>query len=220
MTGKSKSAAPVETDESAEKKGTRRAGAEKIRVYEKMAEQENPPEADTPSADDTPAEEDLQEALASARAEAADNYERFLRMSADFENFRKRSARDMDDLRKYATESLVADLLSVVDNLERAVQSSSEGDTTGSIREGVEMTLKEMFKVFDKKSVKQLNAMGEVFDPAFHQAIMQEESADHKENTVIREFQKGYTIHGRLLRPAMVVVAKESVNENDTGQEN
>jgi len=97
----------------------------------------------------------------------------------------------------------------VVDNLQRATETAVDQDDAGSsILEGVAMTLKEISKVFETFAVKAVDAVGNQFDPAYHQAVMQEETEEHPENTVIRELQKGYTIHDRLLRPSMVVVAR------------
>jgi len=99
----------------------------------------------------------------------------------------------------------------VVDNLERAMETSVDHeDAVSCIREGVDMTLKGILKVLDKFSVRSVDAEGNTFDPTYHQAVMQEETDEHPENTVIKELQKGYTIHDRLLRPSMVVVAKAS----------
>ena len=144
-----------------------------------------------------------------AEQESRQNYERLLRVSADFENFKKRSFREADDFRKYANELLLLELLTVVDNLERAVQSTGNGHkTVGCVLEGVEMTLKALLKIFEKFSVKGIEAVGKPFDPNFHQAMMQEVSDTIPENIVISEFQKGYMLHDRLLRPSMVVVSK------------
>lgn len=153
----------------------------------------------------------LEEKLETARQEAAQSYDRFLRTVAELENFKKRAAREQSDLRKYATEGLLKDLLPVVDNLERAIDSGANGNgeaDPGRIVEGVAMTLSELVKVLDKHQVKPVDPVGEPFDPAYHQAFMTEESDDHPENTVIKAFQKGYLLHDRLLRPAMVVVSK------------
>jgi molecular chaperone GrpE len=153
--------------------------------------------------------EDLEARCEKAEQEAKENYERLLRVCADFENYKKRSLKEMADYRKYANELLLTELLSIVDNLERAIQSTSNDDSaSGCVIEGVEMTLKALHKIFEKFSVKFIDAVGKPFDPNFHQAMMQEASEDHPENTVIREFQKGYLLHDRLLRPSMVVVSK------------
>ena len=145
--------------------------------------------------------------LESAKKESQDNYERFLRVSAEFENYQKRSSREINDFRKYANESLLKELLPVVDNLERAINSESNNDIKNSgIIEGINLTLANILKVFEKFSVKPIESVHKPFDPAFHQAVSQQEDKKHPENTVLYELQKGYTIHDRLLRPAMVIV--------------
>jgi molecular chaperone GrpE len=152
---------------------------------------------------------ELEKRCETAEQESRQNYERLLRVSADFENFKKRSFRETDDFRKYANELLLLELLTVVDNLERAIQSTSgENNEAGCVIEGVEMTLKALLKIFERFSVKLIEAVGKPFDPNFHQAMMQEASDLYPENTIISEFQKGYMLHDRLLRPSMVVVSK------------
>jgi molecular chaperone GrpE len=186
--------------------------------------------SDTPEANKV-AEEDASEPIKAlevrcetAEKESKQNYERLLRVSAEFENFKKRSLRESEDFRKFANELLLQELLPVVDNLERAVQStSSENNASGCVIEGVEMTLKSLMKIFDNFSVKFIDAIGKPFDPNFHQAMMQEESDQHPENTVIRELMKGYLLHDRLLRPSMVVVSKApaqpvGASESNDGQ--
>ena len=159
-------------------------------------------------ADSDPVKE-LENRCETAEQESRQHYERLLRVSADFENFKKRSFREADDFRKYANELLLLELLNVVDNLERAIQSTStENNAAGCVIEGVEMTLKALLKIFERFSVKLIEAVGKPFDPNFHQAMMQEASDLYPENTIIREFQKGYLLHDRLLRPSMVVVSK------------
>lgn len=152
---------------------------------------------------------ELEAKLAEMEAEAKETYDRFLRVSAEFENYKKRSTREMNDFRKYANESIVRELLPVVDNLQRALTlSSAEDGSKADIIEGVELTLKEILKVLEKFNVKPIEAVDQAFDPNFHQAVMQKESENHPEQTVIEELQKGYMIHDRLLRAAMVVVSK------------
>ncbi|MEA3437615.1 MAG: nucleotide exchange factor GrpE [Thermodesulfobacteriota bacterium] len=150
----------------------------------------------------------IQAELENAKQEAKEAYDRFLRVSAEFENYKKRSTREMDDFRKYANQSLIKEMLAVVDNLERALNSSNGNSSNDKcMADGVNMTLKEILKVFEKFNVKPIESIGQPFDPTFHQAMMQEETDDYPENTVITELQKGYMIHERLLRPSMVVVA-------------
>lgn len=156
---------------------------------------------------------EIEEKLAQAQAQAKDYHDRMLRMAAELENVRKRASREMEDVRKYATENLISQLLSVVDNLERAIASASPENQNGKgVVDGVALTLSEITKILEKHHVKPIEAMGKAFDPAFHQAMSQEERSDHPTNTVVQEFQKGYLMHDRLLRPAMVVVSKSSQN--------
>ena len=150
MTGKTR--IKTGTDESLAAKPTEPspADAEKIRAYEKMAGPEPVAGTEPAPADDTPPPADavdLKAELEAARNEATLNNDRFLRVSADFENFKKRTAREMEDFRKYAVESLVKNMLPVVDNLERAIVSASEDKTAASIVEGVRMTLDELLRV-------------------------------------------------------------------------
>ena len=154
----------------------------------------------------------LEKQLESAQKTADEEHDRCLRLSAEFDNYKKRMNRQMDEFRKYANESLLKDLLSVMDNLERALNLAEEkaGEKMPeTFIEGVEMTLKEILKVLARYHVTPIEAMGKPFDPVFHEAVMQEATDKHPENMVINEFQKGYLIHDRLLRPSMVVVSKK-----------
>lgn len=161
--------------------------------------------AEEPSA----APDDLEEKLKAAERQAQENHDRFLRVAAELDNFRKRKEREVGDLRKYANQALLKELLAVVDNLERALASSRENNAAEGLREGVEMTLKELLKIFEKFGVQPIEALEQPFDPNLHEAVMQEPSDAVPANTVVRELQKGYLIRDRLLRPSMVVVSKE-----------
>ena len=164
-------------------------------------------------ADDVDPLTDLEEKLAAAQAEAHENHDRMLRMAAEFENYKKRTVREMEDLKKYATENLIRQLLTVVDNLERAIASGSGDNQNGqSVVDGVALTLAEVVKILEQHHVSPIECLGAPFDPSFHQAMCQEERVDHPPNTVVQEYQKGYMIHDRLLRPAMVVVSKAAQN--------
>lgn len=166
-------------------------------------------ETDESTTEDT-VPQTAEEKIAKAEADAKEAYDRFLRASAELENYKKRSQKEMADFRKYANASLVKDLLGVVDNLERAIESSNENKAEGKLSEGLNLTLKELLKILEKFHACPISALGGPFDPCFHQAMMQQESDDHPENVVLDELQKGYMIHDRLLRPAMVVVSKSS----------
>jgi molecular chaperone GrpE len=152
---------------------------------------------------------DLEKKLQLKEEEARETYDRLLRVSAEFENYKKRAAREMEDFRKFSNQSLIKEMLSVVDNLELAMNSTNGHKSIDkNLLEGLAMTHKEILKVFEKFNVTPISAKGQTFDPTYHEAVMQEETDEFAENTVINELQKGYLIHDRLLRPAMVVVAK------------
>lgn len=147
--------------------------------------------------------------------EAEETYDRLLRLSAEFENYKKRSSREIEEFRKFANQSLIKEMLSVVDNLELAMNSTNSHKAIDKdLLQGLEMTHREILKVFEKFNVKPIDAKGQPFDPTFHEAVMQEETDDYAKNTVINEMQRGYMIHDRLLRPSMVVVAKPKNNKD------
>lgn len=152
----------------------------------------------------------LEKALAEKEAEASANYDKFLRERADLENLRKRFQKEKEDLFKYGNENLILEILPSVDNLERALEHAGN-DSGAAIIEGVRMTLTMLLASLKKFGVTPIEAKGAVFDPAFHQAMSQVETADQEPNTVVQEFQKGYLLNDRLLRPAMVTVAKKPV---------
>jgi molecular chaperone GrpE len=175
------------------------------------------PEDDAAEAE-TPAEADpvaaLQQELADAVAEKQKNWDLYLRERAELENFRKRMQREKEDLVRFANENLLREILTVVDNLERAIEHArSQEDTVQGLLEGVEMTLSQCHKLLEKFGVTPVTAIGEPFDPSWHEAMGQMESAEHPPNTVVQEMQKGYVLNERLLRPALVMVAKAPANK-------
>jgi molecular chaperone GrpE len=161
-------------------------------------------------------QKDLAEKLKLKEQEARENYDRLLRVSAEFDNYKKRASREMEEFRKYSNQSLIKEMLSVVDNLELAMNSANgHKDIDKGLLDGLAMTHKEIIKVFEKFKVKPISAMGQPFDPTYHEAVMQEQTDEFPANTVINELQKGYLIHDRLLRPAMVVVAGGKEKKGD-----
>lgn len=159
------------------------------------------------------AEEDsvaaLQQKLAAAEEEKQKNWDLYLRERAELENFRKRMQREKEDLVRFANENLLREILTVVDNLERAIEHArTSEETVQGLLEGVEMTLSQCRKLLEKFGVTPVVAVGEPFDPSWHEAMGQLESAEHPANTVLQELQKGYVLNDRLLRPAMVLVSK------------
>ncbi len=152
--------------------------------------------------------DDMAARLAKAEEEARSNYDRLLRVSAEFENYKKRSAREAEDFRKYANERLLKDLLPVIDNLERALDSALAGNCDPkSLADGVNLTLGQILKVLEGHGATPVEAAGQVFDPCRHQALMTEASPELPANSVVRELQKGYMLRDRLLRPSLVVVS-------------
>jgi molecular chaperone GrpE len=140
--------------------------------------------------------------------EAKENYDRWLRAVAELENYKKRMAKEKLDLSKYANEQLIKEILPIVDNLERAIKHSNNQKGSKALDDGVKMTAKQLITVLEKFGIKQIEALNEPFDPNFHEAIMQLESQEHEENIVVRELEKGYLLHDRLIRPAKVAISK------------
>ena len=153
----------------------------------------------------------LKQALASKTEEAQALHDKHLRLAAEFENYKRLAQKDQRDYARFANESLLKELLPIVDNLERAIKAAKEAPKEGakadSLIEGVELTLKQFMDLLAKAGVRQIASVGEQFDPARHQAVAQVKSPGAPDNTVIEEFQKGYLLHERMLRAAMVTVA-------------
>lgn len=156
-----------------------------------------------PAADQAEVTTQLQAALATIASQT----EQVLRAQADVENIRRRAAIDVEKARKFALEKMANELLPVIDNLERSLATDPE-NTAPAMIQGVELTLKSFLAVIEKFGITVVNPVGERFNPEWHQAISMVESAEHDSNTVITVSQKGYVLNGRLLRPAMVVVAQ------------
>jgi molecular chaperone GrpE len=139
--------------------------------------------------------------------------DRYLRLAAEFDNYKRRAQRDQSDGIRFANEKIFKDLLPILDNLERAILCGSDQTGNGGLLEGVELTYKQFLETLTKFGVRQISSVGELFDPAMHQAVAQVESETAKPNTIVEEFQKGYFLHERILRPAMVTVAKDKPAE-------
>ncbi|MCA9472199.1 MAG: nucleotide exchange factor GrpE [Nitrospirales bacterium] len=147
--------------------------------------------------------------------ESRTSQDKYLRLAAEFENYKRRAQRDQADAIKFANEKLIKDLLPTLDNLERAIQSAEEQKAIGPLLEGVALTYKQLLESLTKIGLQQVSSLGEAFDPAKHQAVAQVESDSAPPNTVVEEYQKGYFLHDRIVRPAMVTVAKQST-EHET----
>lgn len=141
--------------------------------------------------------------------------DKYVRLAAEFENYKRRAQRDQMDAIRYANESLLKNLLSTIDNLERAIKCGKDAGTSGPLLEGVELTHKQFLETVGKLGVRQVSSEGSLFDPTMHQAVAQVESETIAPNSVVEEFQKGYFLHDRILRPAMVTVAKEKSDQTE-----
>lgn len=164
-------------------------------------------------------EEEIQRLRAELEAktkEARENYDRFLRAAADLDNLRKRAEKEKADIVAYANEKLILEVLPVMDNLERALEHTrGEHNNFESLEQGVTLTIEQMFKVLKQFGLDEVRAIGEKFDPAVHHAISHEDGGDAVPGTVVQEFQKGYTLKGRLVRPSMVSVARDKAKEEE-----
>ena len=149
--------------------------------------------------------ENLLEMLTREKEKAEEYFNRLARLQADFDNFRKRVAREREDLLKYAGEQVIASLLPIMDNFERAL--GAKNNDLGKLAEGVEMISRQIQDILTREGLEPIPSVGEQFNPEVHEAVMREENSDQPENTVIEEFRKGYTLKGKVIRPAMVKVA-------------
>lgn len=157
---------------------------------------------------------ELKNAIETANTEAAKNWDLYLRERADLENARKRHQRDKEDALRFANDRLLKEMIPVLDNLERAVDhADQDNDDTQGLLEGVNMTINQFRKALEDFGVKPINAIGANFDTNLHQAMGHVESAEQVPNTIVTEFQKGYLLHDRLLRPSLVMVAKAPADE-------
>jgi len=146
--------------------------------------------------------------VGTARAEAQQKQELYLRAMAEMDNLRKRQQREKEDLTKFCNENILREILPVIDNLERAIEHAGEQAEVNGLLEGVEMTLNQFNSVLKKFGVETISAKGERFNPDHHQAMGQLETHEVEANHVVQELQKGYLLNNRLLRPAMVMVAR------------
>lgn len=145
--------------------------------------------------------------IAELAKQAEDNHNRYLRVQADFDNFRRRTQKEKEDLAQYASMKLVGQLLPVLDNFERALQAGGESAGTDSFAKGIDMIYRQFSQVMEAEGLRKMDVVGQPFDPELHQAIMQVESEEHEEGTVVEAVQNGYWLKDKVLRPAMVKVS-------------
>ncbi len=164
----------------------------------------------------TPTVEELKGRLAEAAQAAERERDRFLRAQAEMENLRRRAEKDVQNAHKFALERFAKELLAVVDSLELGLQAvGADAAGTEALREGMSLTLKQLLSVLDRFGIRPIDPAGQRFDPEWHQAMAMEQTADLEPGSVVRVFQKGYSLNERLLRPAMVVVSQALPSESD-----
>jgi molecular chaperone GrpE len=161
---------------------------------------------------------ELHQKLEEKTKEAEENYVRLLRLAADMENLKKRQERERAELLQFANENLVKELLPVVDNLERALDHGRQLQAPEALLEGIDMVYQGFLKALDRFGVTPFDSVGQHFDPAMHNAVMQEEAPGVPDCRITKEVQKGYLMNQRLLRPAMVVVARTTQDPNTSCQ--
>jgi molecular chaperone GrpE len=165
-------------------------------------------------------QESLTARLEAKGKEAAETHDRYLRAMAEMDNYKKRAARDKEDAIKYGNEKLIKDILPILDSLDRALHQSSDLSVRNNFeafQKGLELIHSQILGCLEKNGVRKIVSRGEEFDPDRHQALMQVETQDMENNRVVDEYESGYTLHGRLLRPSKVSVSK-NVLKDDEGQ--
>jgi molecular chaperone GrpE len=178
------------TREEHSKKSRERGKKEREKQIEEMSKQE------------------LLEKIKEAERKSQENYDLYLRTYAEMENIKKRGVREREDLAKFANESLIKEILPVIDSLEKALIHGGDDTNTSGLVEGIEMTLKGLMGTLEKAGLRGVEAMGKPFDPNFHEAISQQPDETVPPKHVIMEMQKGYLLNGRLIRPSIVVISR------------
>ncbi len=183
---------------------------EEKEIKESQEEQEEEVEKKEETAEEVvPVEKPPEEKIKELEEELLQFKDKYLRLYAEFENYKRRVQKDKEELLKYGVEPLVIELLTVIDNLEMALGHAGNEVSLESLKEGVDLTLKELRKILNKYGVSEIEAVGKPFDPEFHHAMSQVERDDVEDKTVVEEYRKGYMLKDRVIRPSLVAVAKK-----------
>ena len=156
----------------------------------------------------TASEADLKVKLQEMEKKAAENYDKYVRAAAEIDNYKKRAVREKADAIKYGNENLLRDILPLVDNIDRAMEHACNSDDFNAFKEGLKMLQQQLLSCLQKHGVEQIDSVGKDFDPHVHEAMLQVESKEHEESKVVGEFERGYLLNGRLLRPSKVSVCR------------
>jgi len=187
---------------------TTEKSAEQIEEVSQEEDSEGRVKKDVPLEKVTRAE--LIEKVKEVQKEADNNYDLYIRSQAEKENMKKRFQKEKEDLAKYSNETLIKNLLSVADNLEKAISHSDDDKSVSALREGIELTLKGLMDILERAGLQTVKATDEPFDPNFHEAVAGREDDTVKPGMVLQELQKGYMLNQRLIRPAKVIISKGS----------
>ena len=171
------------------------------------------------AADNDSAIDELKAKLAQKEKEVMDNYDKYLRAVAELDNYKKRAAKEKTEIIKYGKEDIIKDVLPFVDSLDRALEHAEGGADIQAFKDGLKLIQEQLFSCLKKHGVERIECAGKEFDPNFHEAMMQMDSDQHEENKVINEFQCGYLLNGRLLRPSRVSVCKKINKENNVDEQ-
>jgi molecular chaperone GrpE len=174
---------------------------------------EIPGDAGTP--DQQKVDQDLPDKLLEKEKEAKENYEKYLRSAAELENYKKFAAKERADLIRYNNENIIRDILPILDSLDRALDLAGTPKDVNAFIDGVRMIQEQLLNCLEKYGVRKIEAAGREFNPNIHEALLQVESEEHKENHVVSEFEKGYLLNDRLLKPAKVSVSKRPSGEKE-----
>lgn len=158
---------------------------------------------------------ELEAKLAEKEKEATNNYDKYLRAIAELDNYKKRAVRERADIIKYGKEDVIRDIFPFLDSLDRALEHADSANDVQNFKEGLKLIQDQLLTCLKKHGVERIECCGKDFDPHFHEALMQVESAQHDDNKVVNEFVKGYLLNGRLLRPSKVSVCKKINKKNN-----
>jgi molecular chaperone GrpE len=185
------------------------AGEDVLTVQEEKTDKKNQSKTEKENKKLKKKVEKLEESLESAEEEIRELNDKYLRKQADFDNFRKRMLREKEDSIKFANKALLLDIIKVIDDFERALQSSEDSEDFKAFHSGIELIEKQMISMLETNwGLKRFDSTGEPFDPERHEALMMEESEDYDTQTVVEDFMKGYILHDRVIRHAKVKVSK------------
>lgn len=181
---------------------------ESTEVVEQAAEETKLLAEESPAEETETTQESSEEKMAKMQQEVEEADNMMLRLAAELDNYKKRVAKERESLIRYAAQDIILELLPILDNFGRAIESADKSRDFDSFLEGVKMISKQVYEALEKKGVSRIDTVGEVFDPNIHEAVMQVTSEEHPENVVVEELQKGYKLHDRVIIASRVVVSK------------